>query len=227
MKPRICVTLFAQGLTQLEEALRQAEEADLIELRFDLSKGLTPKEVRKLTAKPLIATNRLKREGGSFQGREEERLKLLYEAAEAGFEYVDLEASTKGLLEHAERLKAAGAKLVVSSHNFKRTPSLQILRQTLKNGLKVKPEICKIVSMARRLEDNLTMLSFLSGASKRSKVKIVAFCMGSMGVPSRVLSPLFGGYFTYASISHGREAAPGQLSLAQLREIYRLMGFEG
>jgi 3-dehydroquinate dehydratase len=48
--------------------------------------------------------------------------------------------------------------------------------------------------------------------------------MGSLGVISRILSPFFGGAFTYTSITRGKEAAPGQLTLAEARQIYNLLG---
>jgi 3-dehydroquinate dehydratase len=48
--------------------------------------------------------------------------------------------------------------------------------------------------------------------------------MGPLGVPSRVLSPMMGGCWTYASASVVGRVAPGQLTINQLREAYRLMG---
>ena len=47
-----------------------------------------------------------------------------------------------------------------------------------------------------------------------------AFAMGEAGKLSRILSPLCGGYFTYASLETGKEAAPGQISVQEIREIY-------
>jgi len=38
---------------------------------------------------------------------------------------------------------------------------------------------------------------------------------------SRVLSPLAGGYLTYASLDDDMGSAPGQLSVSVLRGIYR------
>jgi 3-dehydroquinate dehydratase len=41
---------------------------------------------------------------------------------------------------------------------------------------------------------------------------------------SRIFSPVFGGEFTYASSAVGAESAPGQLTIRDMREIYRIMG---
>jgi 3-dehydroquinate dehydratase/shikimate dehydrogenase len=44
--------------------------------------------------------------------------------------------------------------------------------------------------------------------------------MGEAGSVSRILSPLVGGYFTYACAAKGQEAASGQIPVKELREIY-------
>ncbi len=51
----------------------------------------------------------------------------------------------------------------------------------------------------------------------------MAFAMGTAGQISRVLCPLVGGYFTYASIAEGKEAAEGQVTAAELRNIYEML----
>ena len=55
------------------------------------------------------------------------------------------------------------------------------------------------------------------------ETNIVAFAMGSLGLPSRILSPLVGGDFTYASIEKGAESAPGQITVADLKKLYQMV----
>jgi 3-dehydroquinate dehydratase/shikimate dehydrogenase len=45
--------------------------------------------------------------------------------------------------------------------------------------------------------------------------------MGELGQPSRVLCGKYGAPFTYATFSKDREMAPGQLSFAEMKNIYR------
>jgi len=52
---------------------------------------------------------------------------------------------------------------------------------------------------------------------------LAAFAMGEAGQISRILAPLAGGYFTYASLEEGKESAAGQLTADQLREIYGIL----
>jgi len=221
---RICAVAPGRSLRELQGMVREAEkaEADLIEVRIDYQEKPVPAfAVRKLTSLPLIATNRPLREKGLFDGPEEKRLSLLLDAAEAGFEYVDVELSAGNVEEMVEKVKAEGSKPIVSFHDFAGTPPLRRLHTLLRKGLKKGSEVCKIVTTAQRPEDNLTCLEFLAQASKQTPT--VAFCMGPRGVFSRVLSPLFGGFFTYASVRRGKESAPGQLTIRETREVYRLM----
>jgi len=48
--------------------------------------------------------------------------------------------------------------------------------------------------------------------------------MGELGRVSRLFSPLFGGHFTYAAVERGKESAIGQLTIAETRKFYKLLG---
>jgi 3-dehydroquinate dehydratase type I len=72
------------------------------------------------------------------------------------------------------------------------------------------------------MEDNLTTLNFTSATS--SKTKVVCFCMGELGKVSRLLSPLFGGFFTFASLERGNETASGQITIQEMKASYELLG---
>ncbi len=51
---------------------------------------------------------------------------------------------------------------------------------------------------------------------------MIALSMGERGLPCRLLAPKFGGVLTFGALSAGRESAPGQPTVAQLRRLYRL-----
>ncbi len=69
--------------------------------------------------------------------------------------------------------------------------------------------------------DNIALFNLLLKANKKP---LVCFAIGTLGVPSRVLSPIFGGAFTYACIDKNLKAAPGQLTIQEMKKIYKLMG---
>jgi len=68
----------------------------------------------------------------------------------------------------------------------------------------------------------LAMLNFV--ASHSSKAKLVCFCMGEAGKVSRLLSPMFGAFFTFASLDQGSETAKGQMSISEMKTAYNLLG---
>jgi 3-dehydroquinate dehydratase type I len=181
--------------------------------------GLT--RIREATALPLIATNRRRDQGGLHVGAEEDRIETLLEAREAGFDHVDLELTTESIKDVGQKVKSHGARLIVSYHDFAKTPETSELREIMLLQRMAGADVCKIVGTSRTHHDNLTYLSFLE---ENRGFDLVCFGMGVAGAMSRVFSPLFGGAFTYASVRAGGESAPGQLTIADLKDIYRILG---
>jgi len=228
VKIRICVPLAAYNPLDLVPLIERAESegADLIEIRLDYMEKL--EGVEKLvehTSVPLIATNRQHQEGGSRVQDEETRIKNLIEAAESGFQYADIELTAKDVADVASKLRDLGVKPIVSFHDFKSTPSEDELEKIVNNQIESGAELCKMVTTANNIEDNLTCLQLLSKMSRTTK--LVCFAMGEKGVVSRALSPIFGGYFTYASLESGMETAAGQISISELKSLYRILGVGG
>ena len=83
-------------------------------------------------------------------------------------------------------------------------------------------EICKLVTTACDIEDNVKCLLLLRKMS--SSTKIVCFAMRQKGLISRALSPVFGGYFTFASLRNCAKTAPGQLAIDELKSLYAKLG---
>ena len=106
-------------------------------------------------------------------------------------------------------------------HNLRSTPGLEELKRIVTQELATGADICKVVTTAKSFEDNLTALRLFA---LFPGVKLVALAMGQVGKPSRVFSPLLGGYFTYASLSEGKESATGQLTVNYLRSFYEATG---
>jgi 3-dehydroquinate dehydratase/shikimate dehydrogenase len=83
-------------------------------------------------------------------------------------------------------------------------------------------DVWKVATKANDIRDNLVVLQLI----KEFKVPGISLAMGDLGVISRVLSPLVGGFLTYASVSKGSESAPGQLTVHELKSIYKLLGVD-
>jgi len=224
VKPKICVSLSSADPHELRRQARRAEalSADLVEVRLDRlddSQGIS--RIAEAVKIPLVATNRPVSEEGSFAGPENERLSLLMNAVEEGADYVDLESSTSNLDEVIKTFRKTSAKIILSHHDYSRTPKLSSLKSTLARLQKKRSDICKIVTTAQIPEDNLTVLGLLK--TNREGTPLVSFAMGKPGVWSRLLAPFYGSQFTYASLQRGLETAPGQPSISELRQVYQML----
>lgn len=222
MKPLICVAVTGHNTEQVIARVQGLQHPDLIEIRLDHSvEPIDLSRVRDATAKPLIATNRPGYQGGRSKETDESRLGALYAAIEARFEYADVEFTAPSYGDAVKRVHDLGGRCIVSHHDFKATPTLEELGRMHSEAKSMGADVVKLVGTARRYGDNMAYLSYLSGNPGN-----VSFGMGRLGVPSRVISPLVGGAFTYASTGEGEESAPGQLTLSRIREIYTAMGVE-
>jgi 3-dehydroquinate dehydratase type I len=224
---RICVSILPKNNVEALKLIEKAEKAkaDLIEIRLDcleIYSKLT--DFSASTKIPLIATNKLKGEEGFFTGTETERQQTLLNAAKNGFEYVDINLTSPKHKETISQIKLLGAKPMVSYHKFDGALNVSAMEKILDEEIATGASICKIVTTAKQVEDNLPALSFVSFAS--SKAKLVCFCMGEQGKVSRLLSPMFGAFFTFASLEVGNETATGQISINEMRSVYALLGIK-
>jgi 3-dehydroquinate dehydratase type I len=214
----------------IPEALRLIEkaetsEADFIEVRLDfLEKTRELGDLAHHGKTLKIATNMPASCQGKFSGTEAERQQILLSAAKNDFAYVDVGLSTPKLENFVSEVKAAGAKPIVSFHDFSQSLSLPELNNILEREIACGADVCKIVTTANQVEDNLKLLNFTSTAC--SKAKVVCFAMGELGKISRLLSPLFGGFFTFASLERGSETAAGQMTIREMRTAYELLGLK-
>jgi 3-dehydroquinate dehydratase type I len=132
---------------------------------------------------------------------------------------VDLELATASL-EQAIPLIKKRSRCLLSLHDLERTPPLNKLKGIVQRQLKAGADVCKVITTAQNLADNLTTLELIG---EFPKTNIISFAMGPMGISSRIFCPLVGGYLTYAAIEEGKESAPGQITVAQLRKIYGMV----
>jgi len=214
-KPRICATITSND----RKAVKKVEPlVDLFEVRIDLI-GDQWQEVVSQFQKPWIACNRSASEGGSWQGNEARRIEKLLQATELGAEIIDIELRTKNLDNIVKVIKRE-TKCLLSFHDLEKTPPFDKMKQIVEEQLEAGADICKVVTTARSFEDNLSVLQLIS---EFPSTRLVSFAMGPLGTLSRILCPLAGGDFTYASIEKGRESAPGQIAVRDLSRIYGII----
>jgi 3-dehydroquinate dehydratase-1 len=218
MKYKTCVSIGEKNPKKIKNVLKKALlKSDFAEIRFDyLKKADIPivlEDIKKSLSR-CVCTLRPKSEGGVFIGKEDERRLILRLIAEYNPFLLDVEFNAiqkdKKLASYLRKTKC---KLLISWHDFKKTPNESQLRSKFNKMAKFS-DIVKIVTVANSVSDASRLLSLYS---IKSENKTIAFCMGEQGKFSRILCLHLGSPFTYVSL--GKAIAPGQFSLKEIKSL--------
>lgn len=214
---KICVSIQCETTEQTLDSIIKSQLADLIEVRLDYRiEPINLSSIRESTDKPLIATNRRKDQGGKSRDSESKRIQLLVNAIDAGFDFVDIATTTQDLEKTNNQLIERGCKTIISYHDFTKPLNFNELEKKHNELSTLGGALIKLIGWTKKYEDNLPYLEY-----NRKHPGNLSFGMGEYGVISRILAPLSGAAYTYASLDTGLELAPGQIPLQSLREIYR------
>ncbi|WP_276271168.1 type I 3-dehydroquinate dehydratase [Haloarcula litorea] len=223
-------TLLAAG-DDLAREPQARDHADGLELRMDLA----DEPLAQLDAYdgelPVLVTNRVDWEGGEAPDTAE-RLDALERAVDHdAVTAVDLElAALTGAGDHdagrvADRARARGASIVVSTHDFEATPDRDVIVERLRRACE-HGDVGKFATTAGSPDDVLAMLSAtreLDAAGER----VATMCMGEAGRHSRAVAPLYGSRIGYAPVDPEAATAPGQYDLATLRSLVTQLRSDG
>jgi 3-dehydroquinate dehydratase-1 len=221
MKYKTCVSIAETTPKKLNQTLKIAlRKSDYVEIRFDFLKAEQIPQVLenvKKDLKKIVCTLRPKTEGGKFDGNERERISILKLIAEYNPFLLDVEFNTmkkeKSLVKY---LKTTKTNLLISGHDFKKTPNFIELKKKLNQMSKFSPNV-KIVTTAKTTDDSTRVLQLYN---KKGKINLIAFAMGDSGRISRILSLYLGSPYAYVSL--GKPIAPGQFSVDEVKKIINL-----
>lgn len=218
MKFKTCVSIAANKPSELEKALSEAlKKSEYVEIRLDF---FEPKDIpcvlEKIKKKMnrIVCTLRPRSEGGRFPGSEKERISILKLIAEYNPYLLDIEYKTLQKNSNLVRyLRKAKSNVLVSWHDFKKTPNEKTIKQMMNKMMKFSKYV-KIVTTARSVDDTARILGMYSHVKKQ---KLIAFAMGDLGKMSRILCLYLGSPYTYVSL--GKAIAPGQFSVDEIKKI--------
>ncbi len=206
MKPKICCVITGPTLNIFLSNLNKIQEiVDMVELRIDSIKNINQKDIatiRKNAKKECIFT--------CHNNNAVQKLAL-----DLDFSYIDIDLNEINTFEPKTK-----SKLILSFHDFKITPSLKKLESVKNNMKKFKPHIMKFATMVNSERDTHTLMKFL--LAKKQNENMIVIGMGNKGQITRIISPLLGGFLTYAS-TEITKSAPGQIKVDTLRKIYTLI----
>lgn len=208
---------------RLDDVVERARSAGcrIVELRLDKTGLDGAREAVEALAGDgvrVIVTLREAREGGSYTGGWESKLGVYRSLLEAGAWLVDVEYSHPEFTRFTSEL---GDRVLASAHYYRFTPASDILYSTVGDMLRSGAGIAKIAAAVEAPEDNWRLITLNSWRPGR----IVSIGMGRRGLVSRLLAPLAGAPFTYAHL--GEAAAPGQPSVQEVLEYWRMLGVIG
>jgi 3-dehydroquinate dehydratase-1 len=220
MAYKTCVSVAETGHSRMAATLLKAlKKSDYAELRLDFLKPIdvpAALEKTKKYHKRCVCTLRPKSEGGRFSGTEKERISILKLIAEYNPYLIDIEFSTlsknKALFHY---VKKTGTKILVSWHDFRKTPPVASLMQKLCSMRRISNHV-KIVTTANSIRDTAAVLSLY----RKQDPHLIAFAMGDYGRISRILCMSLGSPYTYVSL--GKPVAPGQFSVDEVKSLLAL-----
>ena len=221
MKYKTCISVAEKTPQKVKQTLKIAlKKSNYVEVRFDFLKIEQIPETLEMIKKDLskiVCTLRPKTEGGKFTGNEKERIAILKLIAEYTPFLLDVEFNTlKKNVQLRKYLKSTKTKLLVSWHDFKKTPNSTQLKNKINQMSKFSTNV-KIVSTAKTTNDSTRMLELYS---KKGKMNLISFAMGDFGRVSRILCLYLGSPYTYVSL--GKAVAPGQFSIDEMNKIINL-----
>ncbi len=229
--PKIIVPVAAKTKEELllQAASLKSEPVGAVEWRADQFGALNEpavlgalKALREAIGDlPLLFTIRTKNEGGSFGAPQGEHLRLNLLAAASGFaDMIDVEfgAGDAEMIRHIGELQTLGVRVLVSSHDFQKTPPKEELVARLRAMQRSGADLVKIAVMPKTEQDVLTLLCAAEEFTRAYKDRpLIAISMGALGAVSRICGNLSGSDMTFGAA--GVVSAPGQLPAKTLQKI--------
>ena len=201
----------------LQFAVAMRQPPDLFELRLDYLCGRLDQVERKvsiLSAKGrIIITARDPREGGANNLSLQQRHNLLRHFLPHA-KYVDVELRlARAFRELLARARKQNARVILSFHDFKSTPSPRSLRAKAALAKAHGANIFKVATRTETPAELARLVDFVM--NKDSDLAVSAMGIGQLGAISRLLLASGGSVLNYASLHKSR--VKGQLPIDLLR----------
>ncbi len=206
LRSKICVSIAPPTVEACVHAVSGQEFA---EVRLDAVGDVTPADATRVfsSAKRLVATCR----PGRFD--DARRTKLLLAAVEAGARYVDVEVDAPPHVRHPvrEAARSAGCHLIVSHHDYDRTPDRKTLDAIVGACFTAGADVAKVACHAHVPRDAARLLGLLDDPRR-----LIVIGMGRDGAITRIATPMLGAELTFACPDGSEPTAPGQFEVSDL-----------
>jgi len=219
-KHQLCGVVVGPSHNEAKKQLLDIEnQVDCIEIRVDMLQTISVDSIHSLiktTKLPIIITVRCLSQGGSFSGTEKDRLEWIRTLANLEPDSIDLESHLDPDFTAQLKQEHPNIEIICSFHHFEKTP--HDLHEIYQNMQRHHASIYKIVTYATHVIDALRMLQFV----KKCDNPIIGFCMGEEGSFTHAIAPILGSCISYGAIDKKNRSAPGQFSIDELTERFRI-----
>ncbi|HEX2640889.1 MAG TPA: shikimate dehydrogenase [Pyrinomonadaceae bacterium] len=223
---KICVSVCC---CSVDDAVGQIEHAhavaDVIEVRFDCLSdeqfNVRDRQKSQSVLQRIFSLNRKSRFISTFRPKEQGGKRVMSDEDRAEFwgsgydsDWADLEEDV-----FEESWYWLWDKRICSFHDFSGVP--KDLKSIYERLRATKADILKIAARADDVSDALRIWKILEWGSVDSQ-STIPVAMGEAGKWTRILGLAHGAYMTYASPEGGGETAPGQISVTDMIETFRV-----
>ena len=234
-KPKICVPVMGAAVSDILEQTKWAvqETCDVIEWRMDYFPSVTDERQVLSVAeqmkgmigeKQFRATFRTKQEGGEreLDAASYETLLRCVGSLKA-VDWVDVEYAMLDKMSEklVSDLKKCGKTVVLSSHDFQKTPSSKEMLSKLEEMEKAGASIGKLAVMPEKEEDVLALLDATLKAKRTLSIPVITMSMSDLGMISRICGELSGSILTFGCTQ--KASAPGQVPVDKLAMCLELL----
>lgn len=234
--PKICVPIVGATKEEILEAGCKIREtaADIVEWRGDWYADIlnydrtleTLYALREVLGDlPLLFTFRTAKEGGEQSIDVDTYVELNQQIIRSQCaDLIDVELFTgeETVRQLIEAAHAHGVKVIVSNHDFQKTPDKEELLARLRRMQELGADIPKLAVMPQNKKDVLTLLSATEEmTSHYADRPVITMSMAGAGVISRLCGEVFGSALTFGAA--GKTSAPGQLEVRDLHDILHIL----
>lgn len=224
--PLICTPLQETTQKATQKRLKALKgKVDLAEIWLDHITDLNLKTLFKSKPLPVVVVCKKPNEFGRFKGLWQALAQVLTMAGQLGADYVDVplqmpEKLSKKIVQEVKKT----TKIIVSFHDFKKTPSPTALYQKALKMKKRGAHIVKIATYCKTRQDAINLI-LLAHQLQDAKIPHIIIGMGPLGQLTRILTPTLGGAFMFAPLVKSKSTAPGQLTVRELKNAWNLIGY--
>ena len=216
---RVVGTVHSPGALRCALKLKPGS-VDVLELRLDafVSDLETLEKAARRLKFPLLITARHPAEGG-VGGLSAGARRALYRRFLPYAAWMDVELrSVKPLADVVSEARTAGVQLVVSSHFFRRMPTLTQLKALAGKARRAGADVFKLAARAERPADVATLLGLFPESAGQH---LAVMGMGAFGQVSRLVLARAGSVLNYGYLDQPN--ASGQWEATELRKQIQLL----